>query len=345
MGSQYQGDPDNYPEDYTIPDDADPPTATAVNVGLEALGDRTECIRTQGLMTLNCAEYTGDGFWEKPDNLASQIVDVEFFGGGGGGGHGGVAGAGTFADTYISGGGAGGGALERRVSVDITDMNVGEEADVVVGPGGQGGQNPGDAGLDGTESSVSFPDVVQIIAQGASGGGPGITTEEADGFALAVGGPPIALAQTTGQLDFGAGITKMVPALQPSQGGHSKTSNAPFTGYMGAPSPCGVGALGGQAALKGADDGSYRGGGGAGGGGGGPNGIGADGGAGGDGNNAGAGTAGANGSNAAANSGAGGGGGGAGGYGSASHGAHGKGGNGGSGRVRIYYWTKGRVLP
>lgn len=48
MGSQYAGDPDFFPTDYTIPDDADPPTASAFNVAIEALGDRTAWLKTNG---------------------------------------------------------------------------------------------------------------------------------------------------------------------------------------------------------------------------------------------------------------------------------------------------------
>lgn len=46
MGTQYAGDPLNFPDDYTIPDDSDPPTAAAINIGLEALGDRTAWLKT-----------------------------------------------------------------------------------------------------------------------------------------------------------------------------------------------------------------------------------------------------------------------------------------------------------
>ncbi len=45
MSSQYEGNPDNYPDDYTIPDDADPATAAAFNVAAEALGDRTAWLK------------------------------------------------------------------------------------------------------------------------------------------------------------------------------------------------------------------------------------------------------------------------------------------------------------
>lgn len=41
MGSQYAGDDKAWPDDFTIPDDSDPPTGAAVGVGLEATGDRT----------------------------------------------------------------------------------------------------------------------------------------------------------------------------------------------------------------------------------------------------------------------------------------------------------------
>jgi hypothetical protein len=41
MSSPYAGDPTAYPITFLIPDDGDPPTAAAINIGLEALGDRT----------------------------------------------------------------------------------------------------------------------------------------------------------------------------------------------------------------------------------------------------------------------------------------------------------------
>lgn len=41
MSSQYAGDPTAYPVDFTIPDDSDPPNASAFNVAIEGLGDRT----------------------------------------------------------------------------------------------------------------------------------------------------------------------------------------------------------------------------------------------------------------------------------------------------------------
>lgn len=41
MGSQYAGDPEVFPADFTIPDDGDPTSASTVNVAFEALGDRT----------------------------------------------------------------------------------------------------------------------------------------------------------------------------------------------------------------------------------------------------------------------------------------------------------------
>lgn len=45
MGSLYAGDDTNFPNQYTIPDDADPPHAGVLNVAFEALGDRTAWLR------------------------------------------------------------------------------------------------------------------------------------------------------------------------------------------------------------------------------------------------------------------------------------------------------------
>jgi hypothetical protein len=47
MGSQYAGDADNFPDDYTIPDDSDPPFAASHNVAHEALGDRTAYLKAR----------------------------------------------------------------------------------------------------------------------------------------------------------------------------------------------------------------------------------------------------------------------------------------------------------
>lgn len=75
--SQYAGDPDAYPEDYSLADDAEPPTAAEVNVGLEALGDRTECIRVNGLIKQMKQTFTTAGVWvvwTKPLKFAGTHV-------------------------------------------------------------------------------------------------------------------------------------------------------------------------------------------------------------------------------------------------------------------------------
>lgn len=75
MGEQYAGDEDNFPEDYTIPDDSDPPTAAAMNPGFEALGDRTAWLkkRVDALVPLaNLAALTAI---TTPDNDMLRLVE------------------------------------------------------------------------------------------------------------------------------------------------------------------------------------------------------------------------------------------------------------------------------
>lgn len=45
MSEQYEGDENEFPEDFTLADDSAPPTMAEMNVGLEANGDRTAYLR------------------------------------------------------------------------------------------------------------------------------------------------------------------------------------------------------------------------------------------------------------------------------------------------------------
>src|SRR4051812_41306704 len=117
MSSQYAGDSANFPDDYTIPDDSDPPTAAAVNIGLEALGDRTAFLRALlgNAFVPVYAEFLSDGTVTIPANAAPFCL-LEGCGGGGAGGRGGgqfdVAGE----LKVVSGGGGGGAILQSRIA-------------------------------------------------------------------------------------------------------------------------------------------------------------------------------------------------------------------------------------
>lgn len=358
MSGYEPGDPNNYPAEVRLVDDASLPTAENFNPGLQDLADRTESIRQHGLMTLMKTTFLADGTWTKPTDLASEIIEVEACGGGGGGG---CAGQSTTNGTgrYNSGGAGGGGALLHRVRLDLTALAVGEDISVGVGGGGGAGVLVGEPGSDGGQSYLDctalYPNTTFFFPGGA-GGAQGCETTLADNPVTALGGPPIAGLRTVDRWQPPAavgGVGTMLPLLQPGQGGHATTSNFADTFTSnGAPSPTPAQMTGldsgggaGTKGSRGAASGSYGSGGGGGGGGGGPYGYGANGGNGGDGNNAGSGSSGTAGANAAANSGAGGGGGGGAGYGSGGMGIHGQGGDGGSGRVTIYWWKKGRALP
>jgi hypothetical protein len=289
--------------------------------------------------------YDAAGSWVKPAGVTH--IEVIGWGGGGGGGHAGLPGETTEPDHYSSGGGGGGGAIARHMIVDISAVLDGFSAAVIIGAGGKGGQNAGEAGEDGGYSLLDFTPP-SLTFPGAAGGGPGRFTKDVNEVVSALGGVPMAGAQTvSGGIVLrlwapGPGPFNLLPPLMPGQGGHASTPNTIWT-FNGVANPTDMGTnggnQGGSAAAAGSHSVSYRGGGAGGGGGGGPFGSGGAGGAGGNANNAGAGAAGADGQNAPANSGAGGGGGGAGGHGSASLGAHGKGGNGGSGRITIIYFV------
>ena len=107
MAELFAGDPTLYPADYTIPDDADPPTAAAMNVGLEALGHRTAYLKAlHAAFDVPPVVYlTGTTTWTAgPHDRRVRLVGC---GGGGGGGGGG---AGVQGANLLSVGGGGGGA-------------------------------------------------------------------------------------------------------------------------------------------------------------------------------------------------------------------------------------------
>lgn len=343
MSDPYAGNPALFPATYTIPDDSDPPTASAVNVGLEALGDRTAYLKAH-YATPIYVEFLGSGSITFPAD-ALPFCLMEGCGGGGGAG-GGPANPG--ASFFASGGGGGGGAVQ---DVQMCVIVPGDLYDVTVGAGGAFGADghdatPGFNGLDGGDSQLVRHSDSHIAGRcsGARGGMEG-RINDSDGPAVkALGGAPghtpisdfshsfdptvvkvlCEIGDWTSVLQHGAhGLTHNFPAHMRSRGGSSSPQ-----GYAG----------GASGAANTTNSGSYQGGGGGGGGGAGPYGHGGAGGAGGAPNNAGDSFA-AQGTAAADNTGAGGGGGGASG-GATGFTGSGQGGAGGSGRVRLLYWVK-----
>lgn len=171
----YAGDPSNFPVDYIIPDDSTPPTASALNIANEALGDRTawlKAVLSQMGEPIVQATTTTPVTWVAPSNATSIFYEMC---GGGGGGAGGLFGA-VSLDKSSVGGGGGAGAPILRGRVDIVG---GRTYQLFPGAGGTGGAGgvfsgavyPTNGGI-GTQSYIK--DTVSgshiVIALGGGGG-------------------------------------------------------------------------------------------------------------------------------------------------------------------------------
>lgn len=337
MGEQYAGD-DVFPEDFTIPDDGDPPTAAAMNVALEALGDRTQFLKNR-IFSKTIVTVTTSGPVVAPAKANAAILDG--IGGGGGGG----AGTGSAnADFRSSGGAGGGGAVRSVVMVPITG---GATYDVVVAPGGAGGDGDasavGEGGADGGDSTFTENATSTLLAtfRGAGGGqGGGVETLGAGGGGVLVSRGGLAVRGSPPLSYPAASAAKPDLALYraPQQGGVSATSNVNHFQQAGA-APQGY-AGGAPGSADATQVGSYHGAGAGGGGGAGGFGNGAPGGDGTAPNNAGAAVSAGAGADGDPSTGAGGGGGGSSGGASVHTALGGDGGDGGSGRV-VIIWLLG----
>lgn len=339
MSEQYAGDPDNYPEDFTIPDDADPPTAAVTNVALEALGDRTEHLRTHS-PRLKYTVMTASGTWTAPARVTRALIIG--CGGGGGGGKG-ANGSNGVDDRWIAGAGGGGGALLSVLPVIIVPASV-YNGDI--GAGGAGATVAGNDGSNGGDTIFRL-DATELAVFGGALGGSGARGGHVVGLweHFTLGGSPRA---GISRLRIGAAaqgvrydtsdamwaVSTIYIPIEAGSGGYGAAGSTNPASLDGRKNPSGNFA-GGAPGTRGADLGAARGGGGGGGGGAGPFGAG---GAGGNGGSAVV-PAGVAGASAAANTGAGGGGGGSGGYAPAAATAGGNGGNGGSGLL-IIVWTE-----
>ncbi len=330
-----------YPVDFALADDGVPPTASEVNVGLEALGDRTTWLhrhhhRTYEFLANNPA-------WVAPEG-ATHAIAIGF---GGGGGAGGGADAVAFDDAYAMAGGGGGAAERFQILVPLVG---GESYDIEIGQGGNGGA-PGTNGLPGGATiltRVSTSDVLALFGGGGGGGGHTGSCGAYPNFWTTLGGLPWDDSEVADWIGPGSvGNPKQLYwlatssfgsnyRLPPGAGGAAvcRSDGRPGLRQQARGISFGSPGFGGP---QGAHSSNRRGGGGGGGGAAGHFGAGGDGGAGGVGNDAGAAGAGVPGGNATANSGAGGGGGGAGGAGNNAPncGVGAPGGKGGSGRLSL----------
>lgn len=348
MSEQYEGE-DLFPEDFTIPDDADPPTAASVNPAFEGLGDRTQYLRNRMFTTL-ISTVISTGTVTAPTGAILAMLE------GCGGGGGGAAGANMGGASCRASGGGGGGAAVRRV--ELVPVVAGRDYDVSIGAGGIGGPNDYDVGLESyiptdggvggnTQFQDSVTEAILAVFAGAGGGLKGTVTIGTSTYGFGVGGSPVRGAAVTG--------SPVSPAVSAATSTNADVHPQPSTPYAGAPgltgnnlrsnaqganSPeyYGGGATGiGNSTI----DGTQYGGGGGGGGGGGAYGDGGVGGIGGAPNNSGLGGDGAAGTAATVNTGGGGGGGGGGGAGSTGGGIAGAGGDGGAGRLVIRWLCRG----
>lgn len=339
MGSQLAGDPDDFPDDFTIPDDSDPPTASAVNVGFEALANRTAWLKAHGLALGGIEDITATGTWPAPEGAMFAILEGHGAGGGGGGGHAPLENL----DRFASGGG-GGGAAQRGSA--LVELEGGAEYGVSIGAGGAGGSGATlvgspTSGSDGGDTIFLSPESTELARfSGAGGGRRGDYLDTADSHFLSFGGRP-----TRGAFGYSTSITVTTALASLSFGGFPGAGGEGVTNQLGGRSGSRsiAGFAGGAGGSNGVDDGTKRGGGAGGGGAAGPRGVG-----GAAGNGASPQTeeeapsgAGGDGTAAAANTGAGGGGGGGGSISDFGVPRGGNGGAGGSGFLRIYWFKKG----
>lgn len=294
MPDQYAGNPNNFPADFSIPDDADPPTAAAVNVALEALGDRTAWLRAflpqLEIVVVDVPRLTSLGTAVVvPDNV--NFAFAWGFGGGGGGG----GGAGNpNALQAATGGGGGGGAIASWQLIPPFVLGAfpdGATLEVVPGEGGAGGaggtgENAGSGGGNGGDSIIAYGGIEYARWRGAGGGHggqivdtPGSDIADQAAFIWALGGPPIwtperiAARKVLSNANFYPDPYRASVLSTPQHGGlgtvgyDSLHATGPTSG-RGMPSPQGYagGVGGGREATM---SGSYFSGGGGGGGGGG----------------------------------------------------------------------------
>lgn len=343
MSSQYAG-AELFPDDFTIPDDGEELTAAAFNVAYEALGDRTQWLKSR-VVTISLGTALSSATVTAPARAFAVILE-----GCGGGGGGGAGAPNPGADSHASGAGGGGGAIARTVVIGVTG---GAEYSYVIGAGGVSGTYeddapfPGGVGGDTTFSSVVGPTVLATF-RGAGGGDAGTADDGLGPNAMSYGlpGAPVRIGTDAA----GSGWPTLAPTEEknlfmapscPQAGGAGTTSNNDRLNPRAGSSPQGYKG-GAQGNADTSADGSCHGGGGGGGGGAGPYGDGANGGAGGAPESGGDGGDGTTGSSAAANTGAGGGGGGGSGGGApAGAGVGGDGGAGGSGRLKITWLCAG----
>ena len=350
---QYAGN-NVFPVDFALADDGVPPTAAEVNVGLEALGDRTTWLQSRAMWR---AEYLVDTV--APIVFPAGVAYGLAIGYGGGGGGGGGAMAIAIPESHAMAGAGGGAAILQYAIFPITP---GGNYDVIIGTGGNGGLGgqvggeDGQRGEDGTTTYVTGPGGdVMFRFGGGEGGGKGDGHAPTSGNVIIMFGGRTSIANA----NYFAGIADLASLnpqaiyfasnappylghmLEPGVGGAAVGRNAGRDGIASRTSvrtTGGIYGIGGFGGAKGLDSATHRGGGGGGGGGGGPTGTGGVAGTGGDANSVGVAGPGTNGFPAAANTGGGGGGGGGGGSGSsaANCGIGGNGAAGGSGRLWLY---------
>lgn len=342
MADQYEGNPNNFPDDFTLPDDSAPPTAFEFNPAFEALGDRTAYVRSR-LMVVSIQDFIANATIDVPAGAVAAIIE-----GCGGGGGGGAGRSSSAVSNSNCGGGGGGGAIRGTKTVLVTP---GESLQITIGAGGAGGVAAGiTAGSSGGHSQVLRVATSSVIAIffGASGGAGGVENtyfvnfngnSSTPNYSFAPGGEPAGDDVGLG------GATMYVGALRvatPQAGGPGLSSHT-FSVTLGKGRGSGY-AQGGNQGTAGTTTGaSFKGGGSGGGGGAGPYGNGGGGGSGTSVNESGAAATASAGTAAAANTGAGGGGGGSAGGASSAGGLGGNGGAGGSGFIRITWLSRGSV--
>ncbi len=357
MSGTYSGSV-TFPATFTIPDDSDAPTASSVNVPIEALGDRTAYLKALADAS-KCVPVVTEWLTSGNFTLPADALNYGIYEGCGGGGAGGKGGVSPASDNLSAGGGGGGGSILRS---GICTLYPGEQHDVNVGAGGSGVDGLFGIGVPGGDTELVRHSTVAkiVICEGADGGHSGslatlftACVASAGNFAFARGGRPVRLsagAVTSDNPAESCPYPTMHLDRTPQSGGLGTCGTWPVvpshgqqgtTGANGSPSPQGFpGGLGGAMGTTSGGNPNMYGGGAGGGGGAGPFGNGGNGGTGSNGVAVGASASPSAGTSAAANTGAGGGGGGGAGCAPTTSTVGASPGDGGSGRFRLIYFRK-----
>jgi hypothetical protein len=287
MSGAYAGNPANFPVDYTIPDDADPPTASAFNVASEALGDRTAYLKARVDHVQQSLLMYSDPTTVTEWTAGPYDTRVRLEGHGGGGGGGGGAYGDNHNDSYAAGGGGGGAPIRFQQEVTVVPGIIYE---ILIGDGGIGGAGgiaggaAATAGGNGGDTIFRRKSDGVVLARfkGARGGSAGVLMNATSNptptinyvYIVPGGGPTNVFRPNV--VSIPATNARQTYSFGPGFGGDGVTSAVEFSTQRRNGADSIDGQTGGLGGLRGTDS-TYKAGGPGGGGAAGPGGAGVDG--------------------------------------------------------------------